>query len=129
MKSSRGMALITALLVAVLLLILGVAFLNYLENDYRFAARQEKGQQAYYLALAGLEFQKTRSDLLSPVPGATPTETRNVGDSWHSFEVRVYPDGKIVSTGVVKTSLVTLAERTLVVEPGRPVREYKDSSL
>lgn len=132
MKTSRGMALITALLIGVLLLILGVAFLSYLENDYRFAARQEKGFQAYYLALAGLEYQKTRTDILSPVASATDPTTKKVfvGDDY--FEVKVYPDGRIESKGVVVMAALATgavsAERTLVIEPGKPVREYKDSS-
>jgi hypothetical protein len=128
----RGMALITSLLVSVLLLLLGVSFLNYLENDYRFAAHQEKSQQAYYLALAGLEYQKTRTDLLFPGT-ATPMPFKQgvpVSSLTNYFEVTVTAQGKVVSRGVVQSSTgLLLGERTLIVEPGSATRDYSDPTL
>ena len=130
MKRQLGMALITSLLMSVILLTLGVSFLTYLSADYRFAAQQEHSQQAYYLALAGLEYQKTRTDTLSP-QAADVSETHCVpaNDSSHYFQITVHPNGQIVSVGVVRAALLTVATRTLVVDPGRPAREYKDTSL
>lgn len=129
----RGMALITSLLVSVLLLLLGVSFLNYLENDYRFAAHQEKSQQAYYLALAGLQYQKTRLDRLYPGTTVPMPEAHGVPASsltTNYFEITVTPQGQVISHGVVKSSTgVLLGERTLTVEPGSPTRDYKDPTL
>jgi type II secretory pathway component PulK len=123
------MALISALLISVVLLILGISFLSYLEADYRFASRQDKSQQAYYLALAGLQYQRSRLDQLAP--GATVIEQRHslpASDPYKYFELKVYPDGRVESKGVVAAPLKILAERTLVVEPGHPMRDYRDST-
>jgi len=81
--------------------------------------------------MAGLEYQKARGDLLSPASGGPVYERRYLpaNNSSQYFEVTVYPNGRILSRGVVQTVLVVLAERTLEVEPGHPVQEYKDSSL
>lgn len=123
------MALISALLISVVLLILGISFLSYLEADYRFASRQDKSQQAYYLALAGLQYQRARLDKLAPK--ATVIEERhNVpeSDSYKYFELKVYPDGRVESTGFVAAPLKILAQRTLIVEPGHPMRDYRDAT-
>lgn len=125
----KGMALVSALLISVVLLILGISFLSYLEADYRFASRQDKSQQAYYLALAGLQYQRARLDKLAPQ--ATLVEERhNVpeSDSFKYFELKVYPDGRVESTGVVAAPLKILAKRTLVVEPGHPMRDNRDAT-
>lgn len=123
----RGMALVTALLVSVVLLILGISFLNYLENDYHFASKQDKSQQAYYLALAGLEYQRTRLDRLSPRASAV-TEKHSVpnGDPYHYFEITVFPDGRLESVGTVAAPLKILAQRKLTVAAGKPIRVYGD---
>ena len=126
------MALVTSLLVSVLLLLLGVSFLSYLENDYRFAAHQDHSQQAYYLALAGLEYQKTRTDRLYPGTSVSMPDRHGVpsNSSTSYFEITVTLQGQIISRGVVQsTTQVLLGERTLVVEPGKASRDYKDSTL
>ena len=126
------MALITCLLVSVLLLLLGMSFLSYLENDYRFAGHQEKSQQAYYLALAGLQYQKARTDLLFPGTAVQMPDTHGIpsGSTLTYFEVTVTPQGQVTSHGVVKSSTgVLLGERTLIVEPGKATRDYRDPTL
>ena len=127
----KGMALVSALLISVVLLILGISFLSYLEADYRFASRQDKSQQAYYLALAGLQYQRARLDKLAPqaTKYTEPEHFVPSSSTSTSFNVTVYPDGRIESTGYVKTPLNTiLAQRTLIVEPGHPIRDNRDAT-
>lgn len=119
------MALITVLGLVSLLLLLGLMFLQYIEVDYRLAAQQDRRQQAYNLALAGLEYQRSRTDLLYPDPGG-PRRLRKAvppGSSTHFFEVSVEPDGRVVSRGVVQNSFRELAQHQLVVEPGQTILE------
>lgn len=104
---------------------LGLMFLQYIEADYRLAAQQDRRQQAYDLALAGLEYQRSRTDLLHPDPGG-PRRVRKAlppGSFTHFFEVTVEPDGRILSRGVVQNSFRELAQHQLVVEPGQSILE------
>ena len=119
------MALATAIMVAMILLILGLAFLYYLERDYRFAGQQARSQEAFYLALAGLQFQRSRPDLCQP--GASVTKRVPLTDPTHYFEVRTDSAGTIRSEGVVVTGL-TETRRVLSVPYGRSNREFRDES-
>ena len=67
----RGAALITSLWIAVILLILGTAFLSLMESDYRYAARQEDKAKTFYLARAGMEYMAAQRALppADPVTG------------------------------------------------------------
>ena len=122
MLRKRGMALITVLGLTTLLLLLGLTFLEYIEADYRFAAQQDRRQQAYNLALSGLEYQRQRTDLLYP---GSPKLTKALpsGSQTHSFEVRVEASGRILSLGIVRNSFRELARHQLVVEPGSSLPE------
>ncbi len=125
MRRHRGMALITVLGLMTLLLLLGLTFLDYIESDYRFAAQQDRRQQAYDLAVSGLEYQRQRSDLLHPDPGG-PVFLRKAlpqGSLSHFFEVTVESNGRIISRGVVQNSFRELAQHRLVVEPGTSFSE------
>ena len=125
MAQRRGFALITVLGVMSLLLLLGLMFLEYIEADYRFAAQQDRRQQAYDLALSGLEYQRQRNDLLHPDPGG-PMQIRKavpLGSLTHFFEVTVEPNGRIISRGVVQNSFRELAQHRLVIEPGGSLPE------
>jgi len=125
-----GGALVLALLVTTVLLLLGVSFLSFLEKDQRFAGLQERSEQAWYLAVAGLEYRRARG---SEGGGLT---RRYVPESCrtHFFEVRVEPDGTIVSRGVVQATLAasvaggTVIEKVLVA-PAGAVEEAGDVSL
>jgi hypothetical protein len=119
----RGIALITVLCLSSLLLVLGITFLNFIEQDYRFAAQQDRRQQTYYLARAGLEFQRHRTDLL--FPGAPPLRRQfPPNDPNTYFEVTVEANGRVLSRGVVQNSFrVPIAQHVLVVEPGTSLPE------
>ncbi len=109
------------------MMILGVAFLYFLERDYRFAGQQARNQEAYYLALAGLQYQASRPDLFRPggptVKRFIPPESRT-----QYFEVTVDPAGRTRSRGVVETGLV-ITQRVLTVAADRSTREHHDESV
>ena len=123
----RGMALITVLAVTTLLLLLGITLLNFIEVDYRFSAQQDRRQQAYYLALSGLEYQRLNTYQLSPQPGGNRTlrQALPANSSTHFFEITVQPNGRIISQGIVRNSFRTLATYALVVEPGQSLPEAR----
>jgi len=126
MLRRRGMALLTVLSLSVLLLLLGLTFLNFIEADYRFAAQEDRRQQAYDLAVSGLEYQRHRTDLLHAQAGGTRvTRFLPANSSTHFFEVTVDVDGRIVSRGVVRNSFGELASHRLVVEPGSSLPEAR----
>lgn len=119
-----------ALIVTVVLLILGTAFLMFLERDYRYAGYQERSEQAWFLALAGLEYHRT-----SPVaPGATVKRYVPADSTHHFFEVTVAGDGTVTSRGVVEGTLAGLPGQVPAVErkliaPGGALEEAYDASL
>lgn len=125
-RRSPGMALATAIMVAMILLILGLAFLAFLERDYRFAGQQARNQEAYYLALAGLQFQRSRPDLCQP--GASVQKFLPTTDPTHYFILTVAADGAVTSKGVVMSGLISTV-RELTVPVGRSSREYHDETL
>jgi Tfp pilus assembly protein PilV len=129
----RGMALITTLIASVVLLSMGIGFLYFLERDYRFGGQQEHSQQAYYLALAGLRYQATRSDLFYPgCPNVTlPIPSTSLTNY---VEIGVDSNAVITARGTIfsftgSTFSAVLAQRTLTVESGQPNRCYQDASL
>lgn len=124
MTRPRGMALLTVLALSVLLLLLGLTFLNFIEADYRFAAQEDRRQQAYDLALSGLEYQRRHTDELHI---GTPLVKKFVplSSSTHFFEVKVETDGSVISRGVVQNSFRELASHRLVVPAGASLPEAR----
>ena len=116
-QGRRGVAMITALLLAIFLLVLGLAFLTFTEQDYRFAGQQNNSTEAYYLAVSGVEYYRAR-------PATFTTGTAQVfsmppGDPHDRFEVTVEADGTVRSRGfLVNSSGDTVSERTLVAPQG-----------
>lgn len=123
-KSRGGMALITVLALTVLLLLLGLTFLDFIEADYRFAAQEDRRQQAYDLAVSGLEYQRRHTaDIYA---GDSPlTKFVPASSSTHFFEVSVQADGSVLSRGVVRNSFRELASHRLLVPPGMSLPEAR----
>lgn len=127
---NRGIALVTVLVLTVILLVLTVAFLYYAERGYRFAGLQERQNQAYFLALAGLEFYKARPEEFrdsKPVKRFVPKDSKT-----NFFEVTLQSNGTLICKGVLLSPLsgltaTTPIERTLVVPQGS-VEQMYDSS-
>lgn len=119
-----------ALLVTVVLLILGTAFLAFLERDYRYSGYQERSEQAWFLALAGLEYHRA-----SPTPPGTTVRRYVPADSrTHYFELTVGSDGTVTARGVVEGTLTGLPGQVPSVErkviaPGGALEEAYDASL
>ena len=125
-KSRGGMALITVLALTVLLLLLGLTFLDFIEADYRFAAQEDRRQQAYDLAVSGLQYQRRHSaELYIYAPDMPKKKFVPASSSTHFFEVSVQSDGSILSRGVVCNSFRELASHSLLVEPGKSLPEAR----
>ncbi len=107
-----GGALVLALLTTTVLLLLGVSFLSFLESDQRFAGLQERSDQAWYLALAGLEYQRASGSPAGSLIRCYVPKTCQT----HFFEVRVEPDGTVVSRGVVQGTLASSVAAGTVIE-------------
>lgn len=126
----RGIALVTVLVMTMVLLVLTVAFLYYAERGYRFAGLQERQNQAYFLAMAGLEYYRARPEefvnqkvVKLPVPKESKTDF---------FEVTLDSDGTIVSKGILTSPLSSMSEsatieRTIKVPHGDLEKMYDTS--
>lgn len=122
------MTLAISLILTVLLLMFALSYLYFVENDYRFAATQERGQESFYLALSGLQYAAMRPDLV-PAGGAVVVRMVPPDSQTHRFEVQRRPDGTLVATGIIQFSNGRMHNRTLEVAAGRPILEYRDLSL
>ena len=129
-RDQRGIALVTVLVLTFVLLVLTVAFLFFAERNYRFAGLQERQNQAYFLALSGLEYYRARpEEFQGPTPvirHVPPDNTSNY------FEVSLQDDGTLQCTGVLESSLSGLSEsdpiqRTIIVPAGSVEKMYDTS--
>mgnify|MGYP000870229598 CR=1 FL=1 len=124
---SKGVALITALMFMMFLLVVGLTFITLMEQDYRFAAQQERGQQAYFLAQAGIDFYRARASFFTvdtPVELGVPA-----GNTQNLFEVVLQADGTIRSRGIIKDAYGAVkADRVIVVPQGNFQRAYDAGS-
>ena len=126
----RGIALVTVLVMTVILLVLTIAFLYYAERAYRFAGYQERQNQAYFLALAGLEYYKARPEEFLEQP--TVRRPLPIDSTTNFFEVTLRENGDLVCKGILYSPLSGLTEtetveRTLTI-PGGKVEELYDST-
>jgi Tfp pilus assembly protein PilX len=81
----RGSALVIALLVAVILMLLGIAFLLMGETENRIAQNEKRSAQAFYVAEAGARavkrwFDRPGTGLRFPAPGVVDRTHRKILD-------------------------------------------------
>lgn len=150
----RGLALVTALLFSVFMLLVGLFFLISLRRDFDFQTRTDASLQAYYLALSGIDYYRTQPiDHSQPHPFDHPAfdqtnPARIQLDARLSFTVYgmdasdpgvvldagAYDErvGELVGTTIVSRGEVRdgsgslLAERTLVVPQGLMTNVYEN---
>lgn len=127
------MALITTLFVATVLLVLGIAFLSFLERDYQFAAVQSRNQEALYLALSGIEYARARPGTLTEADGFTPkadgVKLYIPATNFNRYcRVRLLNDHSLQSEGVVESGFLKVS-KTLTVKPGESPRRYLESGI
>lgn len=129
-RLKRGIALVTVLLLTVILLILTVAFLFYAERGYRFAGLQERQNQAYYLAMAGLEYYRARPEAF--LTQKTVRHPLPAGSTTDFFEVTLQDDGTLECKGILYSPLSGLTEtqtiERVVMVPGGSVEKMYDRS-
>jgi hypothetical protein len=123
-------ALVTVLLLTFILLVLTVSFLYFAERNYRFAGLQERQNQAYFLAISGLEYYRARPEefleqktVIRYVPKDSTT---------NYFEVTLEDDGRLTCKGVLIAPLSGMnepeaLERTIIVPEGSVEKMYDTS--
>lgn len=121
----RGVALATALMLGVFLLILGMAFLTFIERDIFFASHQAASQDAYFLARSGMEY--FRATGLPANPGdAAQTIQIPIGNPQRVAVIQRPLSGDLIVTGRVYGALgIVRAERTLVAPGGSLANWYE----
>jgi type II secretory pathway pseudopilin PulG len=126
-SKKRGIALVTVLVMTMILLVLTIAFLYYAERGYRFAGLQERQNQAYFLALAGLEYYKARPEEFIETP--TVKRPLPIDSTTNFFEVTLRDNGDLICKGILYSPLSGLSEtkaieRTLTVPQGEVEKLY-----
>lgn len=115
--SERGIALITALLLSVFLLILGIFFLTFIERDSYFASTQKSHIDAYFLCQSGVEYYKTTG--LPNTDGTLLSLNVPAGDTQKVVTIERLAGGDIVFTGRILGFLGTVrAQRALIAPLG-----------
>ena len=134
-KNQRGMALVTVLIIASILTILGITIWHYSTRDVMGAERAESKMQAYYLAKSGAEalaqyittnpdniHMSKFIDSLIAAPESRPVELG--GDIPGNFQVKVRRDDSnsliISSTGTVdnvKATVQLTLEQRIQAQP------------
>lgn len=109
-QGSKGIALITALVMAVFLFVLGIFFSVFMDRDIYFAAKQHNNLDAYFLAYSGMEYYR--------VTGQTNTIEMPEGNTERRCMIQNV-SGDIWFTGIVSSATGEIrAERTLIARGG-----------
>lgn len=123
----RGVALATALMVSLLLIILAMSMLAFAQRDNDFEMRMEHEVMADAMARAGLEYYKVESEQFGP--GTVKSKVVSKGNLVQSFTVSTDTNGTVTSVGSVTTQIGRpLAQKTLVAPMGDMTRIF-DTSL
>lgn len=113
----RGIALITGLLVSVFCLILGLAFLTFIDRDVFFAGAQQAGMEAYFLAQCGIEYFRVTGEPVAPPPSSTTIQVP-VGNPQRTATVEKRLSGDLVFTGRVLGGGGTVRAERVIIAPG-----------
>ncbi|MFH0803307.1 MAG: pilus assembly PilX N-terminal domain-containing protein [bacterium] len=114
----RGMALITVLWLSVILLILGLSFLNLLSADYYFAGRQKMSIQAFYLAQSGMEYFKATGKL---------SEKLSIPPSNNNQLCRIQRDeatGDLIFKGIISGTDNKIIAQRIIIAPGGDLEKW-----
>lgn len=113
---SRGVALLTALMLSMFLLVLATGFLYFIERDSWQSLQQERALRADYAARSGLDYfyYKERTDPGVFTVGTTDGPHELQEDEF--FEITKLADGGVRSRGFVQDDGGKLrAERVMVM--------------
>lgn len=114
----NGIALITALLLAVFLFILGIFFLTFIDRDVFFASKQQSNMDAYFLTRSGMEYYQATG---LPANIGDPPVTIQIpqGNNQRTVTIALQSSGDIIFTGITRSiSGQVKAKRTLVAPGG-----------
>ncbi len=113
-QKNKGMALLLSLIVMMMLFIFGAAYLTSMISETGIARNQEKSEQAFFIAEAGM--QRAIRLLVEDNTWRTASLTENMTDGFYELEVvddPVYPKRiRVTSTGYAgpasRTTRITL---------------------
>lgn len=114
-KKEKGLALVTVILIAFILLVLGIALLSFTLNDSRRTGHVKWSEQAFYSARAGLAYAREST---TPIPAGGTVDIHIEGSKYFSVKVE---SGYYVSTGKTQKSdndPYPLAKRIIKVKVG-----------
>lgn len=118
----HGFVLITAFIVSLVLLVVGLGFLGFTGNDYFFSGRLHNNTRAFYLAWAGMQYYTVQG---MPAPDAQGRNTLQIDDPQHLCTV-VQQDGNLTFCGQVTDGYGRiLCERDLVAPGGNLALWYE----
>jgi hypothetical protein len=99
------MILFTALTLLAVLLVLGIAIRVMLQNDYRVLSNLRGSTEAFYIAVAGLEWGKNEVAASSSFPPAPPDQARNFSAGAFSVSfASPAATGRLSATVVVRSA-------------------------
>lgn len=121
-NNKKGIALVTGLLFAVFIIVLGLFFLTYINRDALFASQQQANMTAYLTANAGLEYYRvtgkpdghTGSNLT--ITFYLPEE--DIPSQQKVILIRDINSNDVTITGEVLTVLGTVRAKRAIVVPG-----------
>ncbi len=141
-RRRRGSVLLFTLMVVVVLLVLGCAYLQLIERDQRFAGIQARSERAWCLAQSGLEYfalcgcaldsLNRDAEAINP-PKLLVRVYMPDNDKQHYFELFDMGQGRLMSRGVVVGTLSStgrdhnLVERRIVTKAASLEDAYDDS--
>lgn len=107
----RGVALITAMWVSLILMILGFTFMDFISNDYFYSGVLQNETAALYLAKACRFYDNAGGNGNSPPLPAT--NTLYIPDAMHKCSYATV-NGLNVYTGTVTNGFTTIATRRII---------------
>ena len=113
-RKCRGFMLVTVLVISVVLLVIGLAFLGFISNDYFFSGKLHNNTRAFYLAWAGMQYYTAQG---LPAADSQGNLTLQLQDSQHLCIV--VPGTNLTFRGLVTDGYGrVLAERDLIAPGG-----------
>ncbi len=128
-KGSSGIALVTTLMVAMVLLIAGLSLLTFVDQDASLALSAERQARACNMAQGGLDYYRADGDVNATIAANSPY-TVMVPDADYSqgFTVQKLANGDVVSTGFVQDSSGKVVATRVFKAPGADFTNVEDMS-
>jgi hypothetical protein len=112
--NKKGIALAVALVLSVVFLILGIAYLSFVGRDYFLNGVNHESLQAYYLAKSGVNYYTNQGFFLSPNSTMT-IQFSGMNPQEYFCVVNRGSNGQLVFQGVVKNGNGSRVSRSITL--------------